>query len=64
MDGLSEGAPPEACTDIEPDHHGISPSDDPLPYSVDLSDITGGEYIPERLYNSKKHVAMYISNDS
>ena len=53
MQGRPGGAPPKACgatTDIVPDHRGLSPSDTPLPSSVDLSDFTGGEYIPEDTY--------------
>ena len=55
--GMPEGAPPEACgttTDIVPSHAGISPSDTPLPYSVDISDFTGDQYIPGDTYTSKK----------
>lgn len=51
--GRPEGAPPEACAEIAPMHAGISPSTDPFPYSVDLSDFTGGEYIPGDTYQSK-----------
>ena len=51
--GRPEGAPPEACAQIAPMHAGISPSTDPLPYSVDLSDFTGGEYVPGDTYQSK-----------
>ena len=63
VDGRPEGAPPIACgivTDIVPIHANITPSDTPLPYSVDLSDFTGGKYIPGDKYISKKHVATYI----
>ena len=64
VQGLPGGAPPEACgitTDIEPDH-GASPSDTPLPYSVDLSDFTGGQYIPEDIYiSNKKLYIIFIS---
>ncbi|XP_065899813.1 reelin domain-containing protein 1-like [Dysidea avara] len=48
--GRPEGAPPEACAQIAPMHAGISPSTDPLPYSVDLSDFTGDEYVPGDTY--------------
>ena len=54
--GRPEGASPAACgttTDIVPDHDGIPPSDTPLPYSVDLSDFTGSQYIPGEAYTSK-----------
>lgn len=54
--GRPEGAPPAACgmtTDIVPNHAGISPSTDPIPYTVDLSDFTGGQYIPGDTYTSK-----------
>ena len=51
--GRPEGAPPEACAQIAPMHAGISPSTDPLPYSVDLSDFTGDEYVPGDTYQSK-----------
>ena len=54
VQGRPEGAPPEACGDIAPDHAGIAPSDTTLPYTVDLSDFTGGEYIPGNTYTSKK----------
>ena len=59
MQGRPEGAPPEACgitTDIVPNHVPNTPSDTPLPYSVDLSDFTGGEYIPGDTYLSKKYL--------
>jgi len=66
--GRSEGAPPEACgvtTDIVPNHAGISPSDTAIPYSVDLNDFTGGQYIPGDMYTSEKqcsqsHVCMHV----
>ena len=50
--GLPGGAPLEACAQIAPMHVGISPSTDPLPFSVDLSDFTGGEYVPGDTYQS------------
>ena len=59
VQGRPEGASPAACgatTDIVPDHGGLSPSDTPLPYSVDLSDFTSGEYIPGDTYLSKKYL--------
>ena len=58
--GLPEGAPPEACAQIVPVHAGISPSTDPLPFSIDLSDFTGGEYVPGDTYQSKNY--LNISN--
>ena len=57
VQGRPEGAPLAACgttTDIVPDHAGILPSDTPLPYSVDLSDFTDGQYIPGETYTSNK----------
>ena len=60
VQGRPEGAPPEACgttTDIVP-NHGISPSDTPLPYSVDLSDFTDGQYIPGDTYISNKELLI------
>ena len=63
VQGRPEGATIAACgatTDIVPDHGGLSPSDTPLPYSVDLSDFTGGEYIPGDTYLSMKlHVTIF-----
>ena len=52
-----QGAPRAACgttTDIAPLHVGVSASTSPLPYSVDLSDFTDGEYIPGATYQSKE----------
>ena len=63
VQGLPEGAPPEACgitTDIATDHAGISSSDTPLPYSVDLSDFTGGQYIPGETYISKFYISDWV----
>ena len=57
VQGRPGGATIAACgatTDIAPYHGGLSPSDTSLPYSVDLSDFTGGEYIPGDTYLSKK----------
>ena len=57
MHGRPEGAPIEACgqtTDIVPSHAGISPSDTALPYLVNLSDFTDGQYIPENTYKSER----------
>ena len=59
VQGRPEGAPPEACgvtTDIVPNHVPNTPSDTPLPYSVDLSDFTDGEYTPGNTYLSKKYL--------
>ena len=53
VQGRSGGAPLDACGDIIPMHVG-SPSNTALPYSVDLSDFTDGEYIPGETYESKK----------
>ena len=56
VQGFPNGAPTDACgiiTDIVP-IHGVPPSNTPLPYSVDLSDFTNGEYIPGDTYTSKK----------
>ena len=55
VQGRSLGAPDDACVDIAPEHGSSSPSSDPLPYSVDLSDFTGGEYTPGQTYLSKKY---------
>ena len=60
VQGLSGGAPHEACgiaTDIVPNHAGISPSTDPIPYTVDLSGFIGGQYVPGDIYTSK-NIAM------
>ena len=63
--GRPEGASPAACgttTDIVPSHAESSPSDTPLPYSVDLSDFTGGQYIPGDTYTSKKqHTKLMLA---
>ena len=51
-----QGAPRAACgrtTDIAPHHPGYSSSSTPLPYTVDLSDFTGGEYVPGKTYISE-----------
>ena len=62
--GRPEGAPPEACAQIAPMHAGISPSTDPLPFSVDLSDFTGGEYVPGDTYLSKTSFSVvYACNN-
>ena len=56
VQGHPEGATIAACgttTDIVPEHAGSSPSDTPLPYSVDLSGFTSGQYIPGDTYTSK-----------
>ena len=57
VQGRPDGATIAACgttTDIAPDHGGNLPSNTSLPYSVDLSDFTGGKYIPGDTYTSKK----------
>ena len=67
VQGRPEGAPLEACgetTDIVPNHGSNTPSDTPLPYSVDLSDFTDGEYIPGDTYLSKEYLFMTILNFS
>ena len=64
VQGRPEGATIAACgatTDIVPDHGGQSPSDTQLPYSVDLSDFTGGEYIPGDTYLSKRLLVTLFS---
>jgi len=58
--GRPEGAPPEACAQIAPMHAGISPSIDPLPFNVDLSDFTGGEYVPGDTYQSKNTISTIV----
>ena len=65
--GRSTGASPQACgetTDIVPNHTGSSPSNTPIPYSVDLTDFTAGQYIPEDTYTSKSSYsyAAFINN--
>ena len=55
VQGLSMGAPDAACGDITPNHAANSPSNDPFPYTVDLSSFTGNEYIPGETYLSKKY---------
>jgi len=53
--GLSTGAPLEACkggNNIVP-NHGVPPSTNPLPYSVDLSNFTDNVYIPGMTHESK-----------
>ena len=67
VQGWPGGAPPEAygaTTDIAPYHGGLSPSDTPLPYSVDLSDFTGGEFRNisewETLVTIFSHVANWV----
>ena len=53
--GYPTGAPLEACksgTNIVP-NHGVLPSTNPLPYSVDLSNFTDNAYIPGKAHKSK-----------
>jgi len=55
VDGMSSGAPNAACetgTNIVPDHAPNIPSNDSLPFSVDLSDFAGNIYNPGRTYTS------------
>ena len=64
--GRPEGATSAACgttTDIVPSHNGNLPSDIALPYSVDLSDFTSGQYIPGDMYTSERQCianCMYV----
>ena len=59
VDNRITGAPPLDCGQIDP----FSPSNDPLPYSVNLSDFTFGSYIGGQSYNSKVQTSalVYIS---
>ena len=58
VDSRITGAPPLACGQIVPQHDSFSPSNDPLPCSVNLSDFAIGSYIGRQSYNSK-----YLSTD-
>ncbi|XP_065918054.1 uncharacterized protein [Dysidea avara] len=49
VSGRPEGAPTAACSNIVPRHPG-SPSTDPLPYSVDLSDFPLDHYYRGETY--------------
>ena len=60
VDSRSSGAPIEACAQIAPQHGSNSPSTDPLPFSVDLSDFTFDCYIGGQSYNSKHSWVVYI----
>ena len=55
VSGRPEGAPAAACSNIVPQHSG-SPSTDPLPYSVDLSDFPLDHYFRGETYTSKYHI--------
>ena len=48
--GLSGGAPEAACSTITPDHFG-SGSNDPVPFTVDISSLDDG-YTPGQNYTS------------
>jgi len=57
VDSFPTGAPMEACTDITPQHGNNTPSTDPVPFSVDLSDFTVNTlvcYIGGYNYSSKR----------
>ena len=56
--GRRLGAPIDACGNITPQHGGAS-STDPLPYTVNISNI-GDYYIPGRTYTSE-HALRYCS---
>ena len=53
VDSRPEGAPLSACGDIVPQHSPNSPSTDPLPFAVNLSDFTFDCYIGGQNYTSK-----------
>ena len=56
VDGMSRGAPIQACgttTDIVPSHSGTSSSTDSLPFSIDLSSFKRNVYTPGQIYTSK-----------
>lgn len=50
--GFSIGAPEIACANLVPAHPG-SPSVDPPPYEVNISQFDDQTYVPGQLYNSK-----------
>ena len=55
MQGRPGGGAFACCTNIAPEHSSLPPSSDPLPYSIDLSGFTDGEYIPGATYQSRKY---------
>ena len=50
--GRSTGAPTEACSTITPNHSPNTASGDPVPYTVNISSLSGG-YMPGQTYTSK-----------
>ena len=54
VEGRRNGAPPEACILIQP-QHSTNSQNSPVPFSVDLSAFTGNTYTPGETYTSKRH---------
>ena len=53
VNGLSSGAPFQACETVTPQHGGFSPSASRLLYLVNTSAFVGQTYIPNQLYTNK-----------
>ena len=53
VDAMRDGAPLEACAEIEPMHPPNSRSNETIRYGPDLSDFPNRIYIPGRGYTSK-----------
>ena len=53
VDARPDGAPLEACAQLEPMHPPYNHSMDTIPYGPDLSNFTNRTYIPGRGYTSE-----------
>ena len=71
VNGFPDGAPPDACgdmTDIVPNHNSSSPSNNDIPYLVDLSEFDhynrtyNGAYTPGIDYYCKCYNNYYPAN--
>ena len=64
VDTRPTGAPPEACTEIEPMHNNFSRSTLTIRYGPDLSDFPNRSYIPGRGYTSKFMPLYYAGSQN